>query len=70
MALGSERQKDSVREALERVSHALDVAGTGLAMDAIVQDLEDSLDSLGEVTGEVCADDILESIFTNFCVGK
>ncbi|MBP5358835.1 MAG: 50S ribosome-binding GTPase, partial [Treponema sp.] len=69
-ALGSERQKDSVAEALERVSHALNVAGTGLSMDAVVQDLEDSLDSLGEVTGEVSADDILESIFSNFCVGK
>ncbi len=69
-ALGSERQKDSVSEALERVNHALEVAGTGLSMDAVVQDLEDSLDSLGEVTGEVCADDILESIFSNFCVGK
>ena len=69
-ALGSERQKDSVVEALERVNHALNVAETGLAMDAVVQDLEDSLDSLGEVTGEVSADDILESIFSNFCVGK
>lgn len=69
-ALGSERQKDSVVEALERVNHALNVAESGLAMDAVVQDLEDSLDSLGEVTGEVSADDILESIFNNFCVGK
>lgn len=68
--LGSERQKKSVEEALERVEHALVVAQEGYALDAVVQDLEDSLDSLGEVTGEVTPDDILENIFSNFCVGK
>ena len=69
-ALGSERQKKSVEEALERVDHALKVTKEGYALDAVVQDLEDSLDSLGEVTGEVTPDDILENIFSNFCVGK
>lgn len=69
-ALGSQRQRDCVAEALERVNHALFASSQDLAMDAVVQDLEDSLDSLGQVTGEVTADDILESIFSNFCVGK
>ncbi len=69
-SLGSERQKKSVDEALERVSHALTASEEGYALDAVVQDLEDSLDSLGEVTGEVSPDDILENIFSNFCVGK
>ncbi len=68
--LGSERQKKSVEEALERVDHALFASESDLALDAVVQDLEDSLDSLGEVTGEVTPDDILESIFSHFCVGK
>ena len=40
------------------------------SLDAAVQDLEDSLEALGEVTGEVTPDDILETIFSNFCVGK
>lgn len=68
--LGSERQKQAVAEALERVEHALEVAKESYAMDAVVQDLEDSLDSLGEVTGEVTPDDVLGSIFSHFCVGK
>ena len=71
VGLGSERQKESVAEALERVTHALKTAESGeYGLDAVVQDLEDSLDSLGEVTGEVTPDDILESIFSHFCVGK
>lgn len=68
--LGSERQKQAVAEALERVEHALEVTKESYAMDAVVQDLEDSLDSLGEVTGEVTPDDVLGSIFSHFCVGK
>lgn len=69
--LGSERQKKSVEEALERVDHALEIADTGeYGLDAVVQDLEDALDSLGEVTGEVSPDDVLGNIFSRFCVGK
>lgn len=68
--LGSDRQREAVQEALDRVTHALEVSSQSYSLDAVVQDLEDSLDSLGEITGEVVADDILESIFSNFCVGK
>ena len=69
--LGSERQKKSVEEALERVTHALEISSTGeYGLDAVVQDLEDALDSLGEVTGDVTPDDVLGNIFSRFCVGK
>jgi len=70
-SLGSERQKESISEALECVEHALEISETGeYGLDAVVQDLEDCLDSLGEVTGEVTPDDVLGSIFSHFCVGK
>lgn len=68
--LGSARQKEAVSEALESVRHALVSADDNYTLDAVVQDLEDALDSLGEVTGDVTPDDVLESIFANFCVGK
>ena len=68
--LGSARQKDAVAEALESVKHALVSADDNYTLDAVVQDLEDALDSLGEVTGDVTPDDVLGSIFANFCVGK
>lgn len=67
--LGSERQKNAVEQALESVHHALSLT-KDYALDALVQDLEDSLDFLGEVTGDVTPDDVLESIFSHFCVGK
>ena len=68
--LGSARQKEAVSEALECVKHALVSADDNYSLDAVVQDLEDALDSLGEVTGDVTPDDVLGSIFANFCVGK
>lgn len=68
--LGSSRQKIAVEQALECVEHALVAADDNYTLDAVVQDLEDSLDFLGEITGEVTPDDVLGSIFSNFCVGK
>lgn len=68
--LGSARQKEAVAAALESVRHALVSADDNYTLDAVVQDLEDSLDALGEVTGDVTPDDVLGSIFANFCVGK
>ena len=69
-ALGSERQKNAVAQALESVTHALEATRAGYALDAAVQDMEDALDFLGEVTGEVTSEDVLDSIFSHFCVGK
>ena len=68
--LGSARQKDAVAEALECTRHALATAEDNYSLDAVVQDLEDALDALSEVTGAITPDDILGSIFANFCVGK
>ncbi len=68
--LGSARQEKAVHEAYNCVVHALQSADEDYSLDAAVQDLEDSLDALAEVTGEVTPDDILETIFNNFCVGK
>ena len=68
--LGSARQKEMVEQALECAEHALVAADDNYTLDAVVQDLEDSLDFLGEVTGEITTDDVLENIFSRFCVGK
>ncbi len=68
--LGSQRQKKSVDEALLSLKEALKATEQNLPLDAVSQDLEDTLFHLGEITGEVSADDILQSIFSRFCVGK
>jgi tRNA modification GTPase len=33
-------------------------------------DVASAIEALGEITGETTSEDILESLFSNFCVGK
>lgn len=68
--LGTERQKNAIQAALASLNHALQAAKEGFPMDAIAQDLEDALTPLGEITGEVTSGDILDTVFSGFCVGK
>ena len=43
---------------------------TGISSDFIAMDIRHALHHLGEITGEITTDDLLESIFSNFCIGK
>ncbi len=70
VGLGSERQKDCTQAALEAVVHGLEVAEEGYTLDAVVQDVEEALEALGEITGEVTTEDILDTVFSRFCLGK
>ncbi|MCC2544946.1 tRNA uridine-5-carboxymethylaminomethyl(34) synthesis GTPase MnmE [Hymenobacter sp. BT175] len=44
--------------------------GTGTGTELLAADLRQALASLGEITGEISSDDLLTSIFTQFCIGK
>lgn len=70
ISLGTERQKEAVTAALEAVRHALEAGRSGYPLDAVIQDVEEAVHALGSVTGEVHSDDILDKIFSGFCVGK
>lgn len=67
---GSARQKDAIDRARAFLSHATEAARAGFPMDAVAQDLEDALSCLGEITGETTSADILDAVFSGFCVGK
>ena len=70
VSLGTERQKEAVSAALEAARHALEAGRSGYPLDAVIQDVEEAVHALGSVTGEVRSDDILDKIFSGFCVGK
>ena len=70
VSLGTERQKEAVTAALEAARHALEAGHSGYPLDAVIQDVEEAVHALGSVTGEVRSDDILDKIFSGFCVGK
>jgi tRNA modification GTPase len=55
------------KEAIENIFETIEI---GLPMDLIAVDLKEALDALSEVTGEISSEDVLDHIFSNFCVGK
>jgi tRNA modification GTPase len=52
-------------EALERAAGAAEGA-----LDLAAADLREALDAVGEISGRVLTDDILDRIFATFCIGK
>jgi tRNA modification GTPase len=61
-------------QALERALHHLENAARSLAdnmsQEFIALDLRGALDALGRITGQTTADDILNQLFSEFCIGK
>lgn len=63
------------REALDRAASSLEVACEGLrsggmAIDLVAEELRNSLAAIGEVTGEGASEELLERVFSRFCIGK
>ena len=61
-------------EALQRASAALDSArsalDSGLSGELLSEEIREVLNILGEITGAVTSDDVLQNIFSRFCIGK
>ncbi len=60
------------RSELERCAEALDrfLGGGFDALELRAEDLRQAADALGRLTGRVDVDDILDKIFSDFCIGK
>jgi len=69
-ALGTERQKKLIDAAITALEEALALAGREEPLDLIAPQLREAVNALGEITGEVSTADILEEMFSRFCVGK
>jgi tRNA modification GTPase len=69
-ALGSARQKKHVDAASTALEEALSLAEREEPLDLIAPLLREAVNALGEITGEVSTADILEEMFSSFCVGK
>jgi len=61
-------------DALQGAYSSLDAVLTGfdaqIPSDLVAMDIRHALNYLGQITGEVGVDDLLDSIFTRFCIGK
>ena len=68
--VSSPRHKDLLARALRHLKAAQDSYNEGMAYDFVAIDLTTTVDALGEITGETATEDLLEAIFSNFCIGK
>ena len=68
--VSNSRHYDSLHKAFESLDAVLNGLTGGLTGDFIAMDIRQALYHLGEITGEIYTDDLLESIFTRFCIGK
>lgn len=68
--LTNPRQEAAVRQARDAVRRGLDAFAQGLTPDAVLTDVEEALDALGELTGRTAKEEIVQQIFSRFCVGK
>ncbi len=68
--VASARQKrllDAAEASLRAASRSLE---GGVGLDAAFLDLQEAADALGEMTGEVATEEVLEAVFSRFCLGK
>ncbi|MHC4140221.1 MAG: tRNA uridine-5-carboxymethylaminomethyl(34) synthesis GTPase MnmE, partial [Planctomycetota bacterium] len=64
------RQKVVICKALEIIEQISDLLTEGIGHELVAIDLRRAVDTVAEVTGEVVTDDILDIVFSTFCVGK
>lgn len=64
------RHKDALTKAIRSSEDALRSIGEELPLDILETDFKNCWDALGEITGESVSEDLLDTIFKNFCIGK
>jgi tRNA modification GTPase len=69
-AAANARHVNALERALRSLAAAADTSRRGAPMEIIASELSDCIGTLGEITGENTTTDLLDSIFSRFCLGK
>lgn len=68
--LTNTRHIELVRQSRQALQRALDSIEAGMPVDCAVVDLREAWELLGSITGDTVHDDMVEEIFSRFCLGK
>ena len=68
--VSNSRHFEALSKALSHIVLVQDGLEVGVSGDLLAMDIRQSLYHLGEITGEITTDDLLDSIFRDFCIGK
>ena len=64
------RQRDALLCGIKALDGVFAAAAAQAPRECLAMDLREALDALGRITGETTPDEILEQIFSRFCIGK
>ena len=64
------RHKNIISKAIENVNKAKDALNMSMPIDIITIYIKEILEDLGEITGDVVTEDVINEIFSKFCLGK
>ena len=64
------RHLEALKQTEKALANVLNNIDNPVTSDFLAMDIKQALHYLGEITGEVTTDDLLENIFTKFCIGK
>lgn len=68
--VSNSRHFEALSKALDNVVRVQEGLAIGMSGDLVAMDIRQALFHLGEITGEITTDDLLDSIFRDFCIGK
>jgi len=68
--IAGERQARLLKQAYEALSQAMDAQAAGAGLDLVALHIRESAESIGEMTGDIAPDEVLERVFGRFCLGK
>jgi tRNA modification GTPase len=64
------RHYEALTHALKAIHRVKDRLHNNISGDFLSQDIRECMHYLGEITGTISNDEILENIFSHFCIGK
>lgn len=70
IVITNERHKNQIQKGIDNLNKAKETLEKNMPIDIVAISLKDVLSNLGEITGEEASEEIINEIFSRFCLGK
>jgi len=64
------RHQDALQRTRSAILRSRDALGSGQSLELVALDLRSGVDAVGELVGKTATEDLLDMIFSQFCIGK